>query len=52
MVELHPRAYAAEFIAVLALVFAGGGAIIANELLGAEGFGSLASPSRTASSWR
>lgn len=41
MVELHPRAYAAEFIAVLALVFIGGGSIIANELLGAEGFGLL-----------
>ncbi len=25
MVEFHPRAYFAEFIAVLALVFAGGG---------------------------
>ncbi|MFQ6013075.1 MAG: aquaporin [Thermoplasmata archaeon] len=41
MAELHPRAYLAEFIAVLALVFAGGGSIIANELLGAQGFGLL-----------
>ncbi len=38
---MHPRAYLAEFIAVLALVFAGGGSIIANELLGPEGFGIL-----------
>ncbi len=41
MAELHPRAYLAEFIAVLALVFAGGGSIIANELLGPQGFGLL-----------
>ncbi|MEE9164364.1 MAG: aquaporin [Thermoplasmata archaeon] len=38
---MHPRAYLAEFIAVLALVFAGGGSIVANELLGTEGFGLL-----------
>ncbi len=41
MAELHPRAYLAEFIAVLALVFVGGGSISANELLGTEGFGLL-----------
>lgn len=33
MVELRPRAYMAEFIATLALVYAGAGSIIANRLL-------------------